>query len=180
MPEEEKELTLREELELQLNNQDEEEGEEEDDEQEADDKDAEEASDEDDSSTDEDEDVDNTEEQTADEDTSEDSEDDAEGDEEEEVDNLEAPEHWSSDDRETFNAQPQDAKAFMMKPHNEMESGFTKKSQELAAQRKGVEGLTQFQEKWSPHTDALGIPLMHGVDKLWLTSLPVPRPSIVF
>ena len=68
---------------------------------------------------------------------------------------LEAPEHWAADDRELFGGQSEEVKGYLLKRHNEMESGFTKKSQELAEQRKTVDNLSQFMSKWEPHTSSL-------------------------
>jgi len=85
---------------------------------------------------------------------------------EEEVKNLDAPSHWSAEDRETFAAQNEDVKTYLLRRHNEMESGFTKKSQELAEQRKSVDALSEFMSKWEPHTSALGVPLVNGLDAL--------------
>lgn len=79
---------------------------------------------------------------------------------------LAAPEHWAEEDRETFSSQNEEVKTYLLKRHNEMEAGFTKKSQELAEQRKQVESHMAFVNKWEPHTQAMGIPLEHGLEKL--------------
>lgn len=158
MTEENEELTLREELEQQLNAPEEEK------EEEVTEK-----------ATDEKEEESNAEEETEEEPGEEESEDDGkekeseeteEGDSEEEEKSLEAPEHWSSEDRETFSTQSEEVKTYLLKRHNEMESGFTKKSQELAEQRKSVDSLTQFMDKWEPHTSSLGVPLVNGLEAL--------------
>ena len=44
----------------------------------------------------------------------------------------EAPEHWAADDKAMFDAQSPEAKAWLLKRHNEMESHFTKQTQENA------------------------------------------------
>jgi len=90
----------------------------------------------------------------------------AEDEEEANEEVLAAPEHWAEEDRETFSAQNEETKTYLLKRHNEMEAGFTKKSQELAEQRKQVESHMAFVEKWEPHTKAMGIPLEHGLEKL--------------
>ncbi len=86
--------------------------------------------------------------------------------EEVEVKELDAPEHWAVEDRELFSTQTDEVKGYLLKRHNEMESGFTQKTQDLAEQRKSIEGLTQFVDKWTPHTSNMGIPLLHGLEKL--------------
>jgi len=79
---------------------------------------------------------------------------------------LEAPEHWAADDKETFGKQSEEVKSYLLKRHNEMESGFTQKTQDLAEQRKSVDALNQFMNKWEPHTSAMGIPLVTGLEAL--------------
>ena len=53
------------------------------------------------------------------------------------------PEHWSAEDKATFNKLPQEGQAFLLKRHGEMEAEFTRKSQASA-------GAVQFTQSLAP------------------------------
>lgn len=54
---------------------------------------------------------------------------------------LAAPEHWSDEDKGTFAALDPEGQAFLLRRHREMEADYTRKTQEIAEQRKAVEPL---------------------------------------
>lgn len=60
---------------------------------------------------------------------------------------LEAPAHWSEADKAAFKAQPREAQEFLINRHREMESGFNKKFQALAEERKRIEPLAFLDER---------------------------------
>ena len=54
---------------------------------------------------------------------------------------LEAPKNWSEDVRSKFNDLPRDAQEYMLKRDKEMTADYTRKTQEVAEQRKSFESL---------------------------------------
>lgn len=68
--------------------------------------------------------------------------------EEAETDKLEAPEHWSAVDRETFNEQPKAAQEFILKRHKEIEGDYTRKRQQESSQVRLAEAVT---DALNPH-----------------------------
>ena len=54
---------------------------------------------------------------------------------------LEAPKNWSEDVRSKFKDLPRDAQEFMLKRDKEMTADYTRKTQEVAEQRKSFESL---------------------------------------
>ncbi len=51
------------------------------------------------------------------------------------------PEHWSAEDRQMFEKMPPEAKAFLLRRHNDMEAEFTRKSQANAGAVQAVQAL---------------------------------------
>jgi len=83
-----------------------------------------------------------------------------ENDEELEEDPLEAPAHWSAEDRETFNNAPREAQEFVLRRHKEMEADYTRKTQETAEARKRGE---QFDDVLAPYRQQFGLQGMDDV-----------------
>lgn len=65
---------------------------------------------------------------------------------------LEAPKHWKAEHRELFNSMPEDARRFMLDRHKEMEGDYTKKTQDIAAERQKVERISQ---AFAPYAETL-------------------------
>ena len=68
---------------------------------------------------------------------------------------LAAPKHWSDEDRKVFEALDAGAQEFLLRRHREMEADYTKKTTEVAEQRKAIEPLEQvlapYRSAWSTH-----------------------------
>jgi hypothetical protein len=64
-----------------------------------------------------------------------------EGSEDSEEPPLEAPQNWSEDVRRKFNDLPKDAQEYMLKRDKEMTADYTRKTQEVAEQRKSYEAF---------------------------------------
>jgi hypothetical protein len=71
---------------------------------------------------------------------------------------LEAPIHWSKEDRELFAKVPRDAQNFLLKRHKDMEGDYGRKSQQIASIRKNWESINGILE---PHRQAFR---MNGMD----------------
>lgn len=70
------------------------------------------------------------------------------GDHRDDSDNIEAPSHWPQADREVFARLEPPARSFLMRRHREMEADYTRKTQDLAAQRRTAE---EFEEAARPY-----------------------------
>ena len=70
---------------------------------------------------------------------------------------LEAPKNWSDDVKKTFDTLPQESQEFMIKRDKEMTSDYTKKTQELAEQRKNIEALDKVLQPARQTINATGI-----------------------
>ena len=70
---------------------------------------------------------------------------------------LEAPKNWSDDVKKTFDTLPQESQEFMIKRDKEMTSDYTKKTQELAEQRKNIEALDKVLQPARQTIHATGI-----------------------
>ena len=57
----------------------------------------------------------------------------------EEDDTLEAPQHWSQVDRETFHSLDSEGQDFLLRRHREMEADYTRKTQDISEIRKAVD-----------------------------------------
>lgn len=64
---------------------------------------------------------------------------------------IEAPQHWPSELRKRFESLPQDAQEFVMDRHRDMEADYTRKTQELAEQRRQVEQYAEFDRMLQPY-----------------------------
>lgn len=67
---------------------------------------------------------------------------------------LEAPARWSPENREVFSKLPREAQRLVLERHNEMESDYTRKTTELAEQRKPLE---EFEKLFEPHKQRLAL-----------------------
>lgn len=72
---------------------------------------------------------------------------------------VEAPEHWKSEDRELFKSQPKEVKDFILRRHKEMEGDYTRKSQEISKYKKIG---TAVEEALNPYREDFSI---HGLDE---------------
>tara|TARA_R110002072_G_scaffold1915_1_gene15825 strand:+ start:725 stop:1855 length:1131 start_codon:yes stop_codon:yes gene_type:complete len=70
---------------------------------------------------------------------------------------LEAPKNWSDDVKKTFDTLPQESQEFMIKRDKEMTSDYTKKTQDLAEQRKNIEALDKVLQPARQTIHATGI-----------------------
>ena len=70
---------------------------------------------------------------------------------------LEAPKNWSDDVKKTFDTLPQESQEFMIKRDKEMTSDYTKKTQDLAEQRKNIEALDKVLQPARQTINATGI-----------------------
>ena len=70
---------------------------------------------------------------------------------------LEAPKNWSDDVKKVFNTLPAESQEFMIKRDKEMTSDYTKKTQDLAEQRKNIEALDKVLQPARQNIQATGI-----------------------
>ena len=70
---------------------------------------------------------------------------------------LEAPKNWTADVKKVFDTLPQESQEFMIKRDKEMTSDYTKKTQELAEQRKNIEALDKVLQPARQTINATGI-----------------------
>ena len=70
---------------------------------------------------------------------------------------LAAPKNWSDDVKKVFDTLPQESQEFMIKRDKEMTSDYTKKTQELAEQRKNIEALDKVLQPARQTINATGI-----------------------
>ena len=89
--------------------------------------------------------------------TSEETTEEAEETEESQDTSLSAPENWNSEDREMFDSLPNEAKERLLKREKEMTADYTRKTQDLANQRKELEALNKVLEPARQTIAATGI-----------------------
>lgn len=65
---------------------------------------------------------------------------------------LEPPSTWSAEQKKAFGELPDKGKAFLLDRHRSMEADYTRKTQEIATQRKEYEALDQL---FAPFSDAM-------------------------
>lgn len=94
----------------------------------------------------------------------EESDDDDEGELEEEV--LEAPTRWTAEQKEAFAELPTEAQEIVLDRHKEIEGDYTKKTQELAEQRKQYDPVKQVFDKWGNVLNQMGMPVENVVENL--------------
>jgi len=70
---------------------------------------------------------------------------------------LEAPKNWSDDVKKVFDTLPVESQEFMIKRDKEMTSDYTKKTQDLAEQRKNIEALDKVLQPARQNIQATGI-----------------------
>lgn len=70
---------------------------------------------------------------------------------------LEAPKNWTADVKKVFDTLPAESQEFMIKRDKEMTSDYTKKTQELAEQRKNIEALDKVLQPARQTINATGI-----------------------
>ena len=70
---------------------------------------------------------------------------------------LAAPKNWSDDVKKVFDTLPQESQEFMIKRDKEMTSDYTKKTQDLAEQRKNIEALDKVLQPARQTIHATGI-----------------------
>lgn len=66
--------------------------------------------------------------------------------EEEKPEPVSAPEHWSQADKDTFNSLPEEARPFFLEKVKSLESGYNKKFEEVANERKTLEQFKPYAE----------------------------------
>lgn len=69
---------------------------------------------------------------------------------------LEAPEHWSADDKEKFAKAPRDIQEWMVDRSKAVDRAITEKTQALAEERKELEPIKGLLGQWKGYFDALG------------------------
>jgi hypothetical protein len=70
---------------------------------------------------------------------------------------AQAPTHWPSEKREMFSKLPPEAQTFILDRHKEMESDYTRKTTELAEQRKPVEEFGKLFEPYKQKLELAGM-----------------------
>lgn len=70
---------------------------------------------------------------------------------------LEAPKNWSDNVKKVFDTLPRESQEFMIKRDKEMTSDYTKKTQDLAEQRKNIEALDKVLQPARQNIQATGI-----------------------
>ena len=68
---------------------------------------------------------------------------------------VEAPQHWSQQDREFFTRQTPEAQQWLLQRHRSMEGDYTRKQQEAAEWRRQNEAHIQYAEQARPIWDSL-------------------------
>jgi len=99
--------------------------------------------------------------------TSEEPEEEAEETEESKEDTpVSAPENWNEDDRKMFDSLPNEAQDRLLKREKEMTADYTRKTQDLAEQRKELEALNKVLEPARQNIAATGIGEAEYVSRL--------------
>lgn len=75
--------------------------------------------------------------------------------EEEQVVEVAAPEHWSDQDKEAFNSLPDEAKPLYLEKVKAIESGYNKKFEEVAQERKTLGRYKPFDDIFAPYQQEL-------------------------
>ena len=79
---------------------------------------------------------------------------------------LSAPKTWPAEHREAFEHLPEDQQGFMLKREHERDAAFTRKTTELAEQRRGVESLQGVLAPYRQQMQANGISEAEYVSRL--------------
>jgi hypothetical protein len=88
---------------------------------------------------------------------------------EEQTDNLNAPQNWSTEDKASFEELDEKSRKLYLKRYREMEGGFTKKSQNLAEERRIAENFKKAISAHESHLRNLGVDPFEAVNKLLQT-----------
>ena len=94
-------------------------------------------------------------------------EDSEEESEEETEEALEAPIHWSAQDREVFAKIPKDGQEFLLRRHKEMEADYTRKTQEIAPVRRRQEALEEVLTPYRTEYQAQGMDDVAAIRRLF-------------
>lgn len=70
---------------------------------------------------------------------------------------AEAPQHWSAEHKETFSKIPEEHRGFILQRYKEIEGDYTRKSQELAKQRKRYDSMDEVFEPVRANLNMQGI-----------------------
>jgi hypothetical protein len=70
---------------------------------------------------------------------------------------IDAPEHWPNEQKQEFSSLPRHQQEFVLKREKERDAAFTKKTQDLAEQRKSVEALEGVMAPYEQQISASGI-----------------------
>lgn len=70
---------------------------------------------------------------------------------------IEAPQHWSSEHKETFSKIPEEHRGFILQRYKEIEGDYTRKSQDLAKQRKRYDSMDEVFEPVRANLNMQGI-----------------------
>jgi hypothetical protein len=87
-------------------------------------------------------------------------------DREPEPDTLAAPKTWPAEHREAFEHLPEDQRSFMLQREQERDAAFTRKTTDLAEQRRGVESLQGVLAPYKQQMQAHGISEAEYVSRL--------------
>lgn len=100
---------------------------------------------------------------------------------ESEEDKLDAPEHWSASDRETFSKQPREAQDFILERHKSMEGDYTRKSQEFASDKRQFDAITDSLAPYQAEFQSAGLDNAGAVRQLasWHSSLKTGGKSAI-
>ncbi len=69
---------------------------------------------------------------------------------------VQAPTHWPAAERETFSKLPPEAQRFVLDRHKEMEADYTRKTMELAEQRKPLDEFSKVFEPYKQQLELAG------------------------
>lgn len=94
----------------------------------------------------------------------EESEDDAEEGPKEEK--LDPPEHWSAADKEVFSKQSKEGQEFLLRRHKEMEADYTRKSQDIAKDKRQMDSIKDALEPYRHQFERSGLDYAGAVRQL--------------
>lgn len=79
---------------------------------------------------------------------------------------IDPPEHWSDEHKEKFRKLDRDGQAFLLDRHKSMESDYTRKTTEIADQRKRYESVVKALEPYKPKLQQFGLDEATAVQRL--------------
>lgn len=80
---------------------------------------------------------------------------------------LEAPHHWTAENKEEFSTLPDASKKFILRRQGEMDAAYTKKSMDLADERKFYESMQPVLTPLAQEAAAKGIGLGEAIGRLY-------------